>query len=157
MAIYKECKTLKFPGSDVIYVITDGAKLEKNQGIENAGKVLGVGNDGNVILIDAETLETKIPENILTYSEQNLTNEEKTQARANIGAGTSDFSGNYNDLTDKPVLFSGSYNDLENKPTLFSGNYNDLDDKPILFSGSYNDLTDIPENKESSYIVLKEW
>ena len=49
-------------------------------------------------------------------------------------------------------LFSGDYNDLENKPELFSGSYNDLTDKPEMFSGSYNDLTDkptipeIPEN-----------
>ena len=30
----------------------------------------------------------------------------------------SDFSGSYNDLTDKPTLFSGSYNDLTDKPTI---------------------------------------
>ena len=29
---------------------------------------------------------------------------QKTQARTNIGAGTSDFSGNYNDLTNKPTI-----------------------------------------------------
>ena len=28
------------------------------------------------------------------------------------------FSGNYNDLTNKPTLFSGDYNDLTNKPTM---------------------------------------
>ena len=28
------------------------------------------------------------------------------------------FSGNYNDLTNKPNLFSGNYNDLTNKPTI---------------------------------------
>ena len=28
------------------------------------------------------------------------------------------FSGNYNDLTNKPTLFSGNYNDLSNKPTI---------------------------------------
>ena len=32
--------------------------------------------------------------------------------------GKSDFSGNYNDLTNKPSLFSGSYNDLTDKPTI---------------------------------------
>ena len=31
------------------------------------------------------------------------TADEKMQARANIGAGTSDFSGSYNDLSDKPI------------------------------------------------------
>lgn len=30
----------------------------------------------------------------------------------------STFSGNYNDLTNKPTLFSGDYNDLTNKPTI---------------------------------------
>ena len=30
----------------------------------------------------------------------------------------SDFSGNYNDLTNKPELFSGSYNDLSDKPVI---------------------------------------
>lgn len=30
----------------------------------------------------------------------------------------SEFSGSYNDLTDKPTLFSGNYNDLTNKPTI---------------------------------------
>lgn len=46
------------------------------------------------------------------------------------------FSGSYNDLTDKPTLFSGSYNDLTNKPTLFSGSYNDLSDKPTIPSAT---------------------
>ncbi len=59
------------------------------------------------------------------------------------------FSGNYNDLTNKPVLApvatTGNYNDLYDKPTLFSGDYNDLTNKPTLFSGNYNDLTNKPD------------
>lgn len=35
---------------------------------------------------------------------QNLTEAQKEQARENIGAGTSDFSGDYNDLENKPDL-----------------------------------------------------
>ena len=31
------------------------------------------------------------------------------------------FSGDYNDLTNKPTLFSGNYNDLTNKPTIPTG------------------------------------
>ena len=87
-------------------------------------------------------------------------------------AGNS-FSGNYNDLTNKPTIptvptnvsaftndagyitdytetdpvftaWDKNYNDLTNKPTLFSGNYNDLTNKPTLFSGNYNDLTNKP-------------
>ena len=83
------------------------------------------------------------------------------------------FSGNYNDLTNKPTIpivptnvsaFSNdagyltsytetdpqfnawdkNYNDLTNKPTLFSGNYNDLTNKPTLFDGNYNSLINKP-------------
>ena len=40
------------------------------------------------------------------YTTQTLTDEQKAQARTNIGAGTSSFSGSYNDLTDKPTDFA---------------------------------------------------
>ena len=40
------------------------------------------------------------------------------QARANLGISGSAFSGDYNDLTNKPSLFSGNYNDLTNKPAI---------------------------------------
>lgn len=43
-------------------------------------------------------------EDAATYTAQTLTEEQKTQARANIGAGTSNFSGSYNDLTHKPNI-----------------------------------------------------
>jgi hypothetical protein len=109
MAKEVKMKTIKFPNSDVIYVVTDEGKIEKDQGVENAGKILGIGEDGMATLIDAETLETKIPENLLTYSEQTLTEEQQSQVRANIGAGTSNFSGSYNDLTDRPEVGESSY------------------------------------------------
>ena len=78
-----------------------------------------------------------------------------------IKAGNA-FSGNYNDLLNKPLLFdgswlnltgrpsfssialSGSYFDLINRPSLFSGNYNDLTNKPVLFSGIWQDITGKP-------------
>ena len=76
----------------------------------------------------------------------------------------------YNNLEDLPTLFSGNYNDLLNKPTvpsktseltndssfttstqlatkadkIHTHNYNDLEDKPTLFSGAYKDLTGKP-------------
>ena len=136
MATYKEMKTLKFPDSDIIYVITDDGKIEKDQGVDNAGKVFSVGEDGLMTLIDAKNLETEIPAEILLYTQQTLTDEQKSQVRTNIGAGTgsSNFSGDYNDLTNLPELFSGSYNDLTDTPTLFSGSYNDLTDKPVVSS-----------------------
>ena len=84
------------------------------------------------------------------------------------------FSGDYNDLRNKPVTtdyntltnkpdltqfqtkseaFSGDYSDLRFKPDLsvyvakidaFSGSWNDLTDKPTLFSGNYTDLVGKP-------------
>ena len=70
-----------------------------------------------------------------------------------------DFSGDYTDLFNKPVipvdlseltdnsnlLFDSDYNSLSNLPTLFSENYNDLLNLPTLFSGSYIDLTNTPD------------
>ena len=76
----------------------------------------------------------------------------------------------YNNLEDLPTLFSGNYNDLINRPTvpsktseltndssfttstqlatkadkIHTHNYNDLEDKPTLFSGAYKDLTEKP-------------
>ena len=47
------------------------------------------------------------------------------------GSGTP-FSGNYNDLINKPTLFSGAYGDLSGLPTLFSGDYDDLSNKPAI-------------------------
>lgn len=41
---------------------------------------------------------------VVYYTSQTLTDAQKTQARTNIGAGTSSFSGNYNDLTNKPTI-----------------------------------------------------
>lgn len=42
--------------------------------------------------------------NDVKYTTQTLTDAQKTQARTNIGAGTSSFSGNYNDLSNKPTI-----------------------------------------------------
>lgn len=41
---------------------------------------------------------------VSTVSNQGLTTTEQSNARANIGAGTSNFSGNYNDLINKPTI-----------------------------------------------------
>ena len=43
-------------------------------------------------------------DNAVKYTSQSLTDKQKEQARKNIGAGTSNFSGNYKDLVDKPSI-----------------------------------------------------
>ena len=61
-------------------------------------------------------------------------------------------TGAYSDLTGKPTLFSGNYNDLANKPSFATvattGSYTNLLDKPtyatVATTGSYNDLTNKP-------------
>lgn len=86
------------------------------------------------------------------------------------------FSGNYNDLINRPVLFNGTWNSLTGKPAFSivssTGNYNDLINKPALFngtwlsltgkpnlarvatSGSYNDLINKPTNDGSETKVI---
>ena len=97
--------------------------------------------------------------NKVSFKKQSLSDAEKQQARENIGAGTSNFSGSYNDLTDKPTVPQGAV--LYNQQTLnddqkaqarenigagtsnFSGSYNDLTDKPTVPQGAvlYNQQT----------------
>lgn len=60
--------------------------------------------------IELEAYQSKIyiatgdAANAVMYVPQSLTEAEKKQARLNIGAGTSSFSGSYNDLKDKPTI-----------------------------------------------------
>lgn len=70
-----------------------------------------------------------------------------SQARANLGAGTSNFSGDYNDLSNKPTIPSlpisiqnggtGATTAEQARQNIGAGTSN--------FSGSYNDLTEKPE------------
>lgn len=55
---------------------------------------VGLGNVGNFKAVS-------------TVASQGLTDTEKANARANIGAGTSNFSGSYNDLSDTPAFLTG--------------------------------------------------
>ena len=58
-------------------------------------------NDGT----DAEWADVEVgAKDAVLYIEQSLTAEQKQQARTNIGAGTSNFSGNYDDLNGKPNI-----------------------------------------------------
>lgn len=60
------------------------------------GRMLSL--NGHALTVDV----SETPSGAVLYTEQTLTDEQKAQARTNIGAGTSSFSGSYNDLTDKP-------------------------------------------------------
>ena len=65
-----------------------------------------------------------------------VTSEEKTTWN-----NKSNFSGSYNDLTDKPTLFSGDYNDLENKPTIPSKTSDLTNDSDFATSGYVQTVT----------------
>jgi hypothetical protein len=49
----------------------------------------------------------------------------------NLDGTVDGFSGDYNDLTNRPTLVT-SYNQLTDLPSLFSGNYNDLTNRPAI-------------------------
>lgn len=76
------------------------------------------------------------------YVPQTLTEAQQAQARENIGAGTSDFSGSYNDLTDKPTIPAAQVQSDWNQSDTTALDY--IKNKPGLFSGDYNDLTNKP-------------
>lgn len=61
-----------------------GRKIDKAQGVENAGMILGVGEDGNVVPGDPSYLP-----GFVSYTRaQELTYEQQVRAKENIGAGT---------------------------------------------------------------------
>lgn len=105
---------------------------------------------------------------------QSLSDSEKQQARANIGAGTSNFSGNYNDLSSKPTIPTSTsqltndsgfltqhqsldgYAKTTDIPTTLAELSGDASHRTVTdtekstwnaksnFSGNYNDLTNKP-------------
>ena len=69
-----------------------------------SGLAIG-GGSGNLLWKGTKVATTNdIPTNCVKYTAQTLTDAQKSQARSNIGAGTSNFSGNYNDLSNKPTI-----------------------------------------------------
>lgn len=107
-------------GTKISYDLTDGVKTTLSKALqtaetasgvteivtldtnnEQANMELGTGlkTDENTIAVDTDALT------LVDYGKaQTLTDEQKAQARSNIGAGESEFSGSYNDLTNTPDL-----------------------------------------------------
>lgn len=115
----------------------------------SAGQVLTTDGTGRFTFRDIEASSIQFA---------NVTNRPTTLA----GYGIQDaFSGNYDDLDDRPELFSGSYDDLTNKPTIPS-DVNDLsDNSSLLFDGNYSSLngrpsipTDIEDLADSSDLLF---
>lgn len=140
---------------------TKTSDLQNDSGFITAAPVDSVnGKTGAVVLnandVGALPSTTKIPQNtmdltnnnMVQYTAQVLNDTQKEQARQNIGAGTSNFSGSYNDLTDKPDT-PGTYElPIASATTLGGvkiGNYLEIDNNGILSVDiTYNDLEDKP-------------
>lgn len=117
---------------------------------------VGLGNVGNFKAVS-------------TVASQGLSSTEQSNARANIGAGTSNFSGSYTDLSNKPTLGTAASKDVPTSgnasssqvvmgndsrlsdartPTSHTHTKSEITDFPSLAtvatSGSYNDLSNKP-------------
>lgn len=146
-----------------VLVNTNYEILENKPSINNIELVgnkslsdLGIQPEGEYLTEETDPIFTSSPSaNITTQDISNWNNK-------------SDFSGSYNDLTDKPNIpsktsdltndsefITKSVDDLDNYTltnelanVAFSGNYNDLSNKPTLAnvatSGNYNDLSNKP-------------
>lgn len=76
---------------------------------------VGLGNVGNFKAVS-------------TVASQDLTDTEKSNARANIGAGTSSFSGSYNDLSNKPTIPAAAANGTYTVKTLVGSTTTNVSD-----------------------------
>ena len=65
---------------------------------------------------------------VSTVASQGLTDTEKSNARANIGAGTSSFSGSYNDLSNKPTIPAAANNGTYTVKTLVGSTTTNVSD-----------------------------
>lgn len=63
----------------------------------------------NTTKVNGQALSEDVTIEAVQYTNQILTASQKTQARNNIGAGTSNFSGIYDDLVDKPTIPEGAF------------------------------------------------
>lgn len=122
--------------SDSAYVHTDNnyTTSEKNKlaGIETGAEVNTVtsvnGKTGAITLsaddVNALPDTTEIPSTLADLTDDS-THRTVTDTEKSTWNAKSDFSGSYNDLTNKPVLSA----------VAISNSYNDLDDKPIIPEG----------------------
>lgn len=67
-------------------------------------KLYGTGNEPPYPVKSVDGATGAVVTNAVKTITQSLTDAQKQQARANIGAGTSNFSGSYNDLVNKPTI-----------------------------------------------------
>lgn len=103
-----------------------------------------------VTSVDGETGAVVL--NDVKYTEQTLTEDQKTQARTNIGAGTSSFDGNYNSLTNKPIVDTemkdDSTNAVQNKVIKAYVDSIVVASQGLRYKGTLNAPSEIPTTYE---------
>jgi len=133
-------------------------------------------NDAGYITMDSIPSIPTVPTNVSAFTNDAGYIAGYTETDPQFNAWDKD----YNDLTNKPVLFNGDYNSLTNQPQIptvptnvsaftndagyltgytetdpqfnaWDKDYNDLTNKPTLFSGNYNDLTNKPSLFSGNY------
>lgn len=122
--------------------------------IENGTITLGTETITPVTSVDGET--GAVTTNAVKYVEQTLTEEQKTQARTNIGA--SDFSGSYKDLTDQPTvdtaMSADSTNAVQNKVIKAYVDEIVAASQGIVYKGVINAVGDIPTTYDVGWLYM---
>lgn len=120
--------------NDIPNVPTKTSELENNSGFITSSAIPTSlpANGGNADTVGGFTVGVNVPANakftdtVYTHPvnhppsiiSQDANNRFVTDTEKATWNGKSNFSGSYNDLSNKPSLFSGNYNDLSNKPTI---------------------------------------
>lgn len=104
--------------------ITGGGGTSDYEDLDNKPSINNVELSGNKSLNDlgiqpagSYALASDIPTNLSQLTDD-TTHRLVTDTEKTTWNNKSNFSGNYNDLTNKPTLFSGDYDDLTNKPSI---------------------------------------
>lgn len=129
-------------------------------GLDNVANVLQYSAENEppypVTSVDGETGAVVL--NDVKYTAQTLTEEQKTQARTNIGAGTSSFSGSYNDLTNKPTvdtaMSADSTNAVQNKVIKAYVDGIVAASQGVVYKGVINKVDDIPTTYDVGWLYM---
>jgi len=123
-----------------------------------SGNILSIQNQGSTVDLSTYLDNTDNQTLSLSGTSLSISNGNSVDFTNWDTDATDDFSGDYNDLANLPILFDGDYNSLSNLPTLFDGNYSSLTGLPdfseVAQSGNYYDLINLPELFDGNYSSL---
>jgi len=143
----------------------NGTTIEKdeNKTVDITIPVLSVNTKTGDVVLDKTDIGLENVGNfkaVSTEADQELTSQEQENARTNIGAGTSSFSGDYNDLTNKPTLGTAAAKNVPQSGDASStevvmGNDTRLTDArtPISHTHTKSEITDFTHTHTKSDIT----